>query len=113
MELYDFIVKSGTGKSTTLDKQYSKLIHEIIQKSNEVQEGRWETYNFIIKELFVIDNGKYFKEIKYRLTDSENPNEVILDILSRYQVEELTFLTQFLLKRVEEYLEEDFFGRFI
>lgn len=112
MEVYNFIVKRGSGKNTRLDKAYSELINGVIQTSDEEIEGRWETYNLIIKELFTIDDGAYFQEIKYRLTDGEGPNTVILDIISRYASDELTSLVWFLGKRVEEYAEDDFFKRF-
>lgn len=109
----DFIVKTGSGKNTNLDKAYTKLINDVLVKNDEDTEERWETYNLIIKEFFDIDGCKYFQEIKYRFTDGEDPNEVILDIASRYSQHELSFLAGFLLKRVEEYVEEDFFKRFL
>ena len=113
MGFIDFIVKSGSGKNTNLDKAYSKLINSLLVEMDEEKEERWETYNLIIKELFETDNGMYFEEIKYRLTDGENPNHVILDIASRYHPNELSFLLTFLLKRVEEYSDEDYFKRFL
>lgn len=113
MEHIDFIVKKGSGKNTNLDKAYSKLINTVLIEMDEEVEERWETYNLIIKEFFIVDNGKYFEEIKYRLTDGEDPNGVILDVASRYEQEELSFLAGFLLKRVEEFVEEDFLKRFI
>jgi hypothetical protein len=109
----DFIVKTGTGKNTNLDKAYFKLINEVLVKSDEAVEERWETYNLIIKEFFTIDGGKYFEEIKYRFTDGEDPNHVILDVASRYSQDELTFLVAFLLRRVDEYVEEDLLKRFL
>lgn len=112
MEYIDFIVKTHSGKSSSLDKAYTKLINKILVDNDDKVGERWETYNLIIKEFFTIDNGKYFEEIKYRFTDGENPNEVILDIASRYEQEDLSFLVSFLLKRVEEYLDEDFFDKF-
>jgi len=113
MAFIDFIVKSGSGKNSNLDKAYNKLINNLLVEMNEETEERWETYNLIIKELFQIDNGKYFEEIKYRLTDGEDPNYLLLEIASRYNQDELSFLVTFLLKRVEEYLDEDFFKRFM
>lgn len=112
MKFLDFIVKKGSGKNTILDKQYSELINQVIVKMDDETEERWETYNLIIKELFNIDDGEYFQEIKYRLTDGEDANKVLLDIISRYASDELTFLAYFLSKRVEEYAEEDFLRRF-
>jgi hypothetical protein len=112
MKFLDFIVKRGSGKNTILDKQYSNLINQIIVKMDEETEERWETYNLIINELFNIDDGEYFQEIKYRFTDGEDANKVLLDILSRYASDELTFLAYFLAKRLEEYVEEDFLSKF-
>lgn len=112
MELYDFILKKGTGKNTILDKEYTRLINDVILTKDEENEERWETYNLIIRELFNVDDGLYFKEIKYRFTDGENPNNVILDILSRYEHNQLTPLVWFLAKRVEEFAEDDFLRRF-
>jgi hypothetical protein len=112
MEFCDFILKDSQGKNTTLDKEYSKLIKNVINGMDEETEARWEIYNLIIKELIDIDNGKYFKEIKYRLTDGENANKVILSIISRYDPNELSNLIWILKKKLEEFEEDDFFKRF-
>lgn len=112
MEILDFIVKTKSGKNTNLDKAYFKLLNNVMSLNDEEKEERWENYNLIIKDLLNIDNGQYFEEIKYRLTDNEDPNEVILDIISRYAENELTHLIWTLRKRIEEYKEEDFFKRF-
>jgi hypothetical protein len=112
MEFCDFVVKKGTGKNTILDKQYTKLINNVIKTQNDELEERWEMYNLIVKELFNVDGGVYFQEIKYRLTDGENPNNVILEIISRYRNDTLTFLIGYCVKKVEEYAEEDFYKRF-
>lgn len=112
MEVCDFIVKKGRGKSSILDKQYGKLIERVVDNMDEESETRWEIYNLIIKELFAIDDGKYFQEIKYRFTDNEDPNIVILDIVSRYKPDEVSNLIWFLKKKVEEFIDEDFFKRF-
>jgi len=112
MEFYDFVVKNSYGKNTLLDKAYSKLINNVILNSCEDEEIRWETYNLIIKEMIRINDCEYFQEIKYRFTDGENPNEVLIDIMSRYSASELNHLILVLMKRVEEYADDDFFKRF-
>ena len=112
MENFDFIVKVGSGKKTLLDKQYTRLINDVISNSDEEKEGRWETYDLIIREFFSVDNGRYFEEIKYRLTDGEDPNYVLLDVISRYKEFDLNYLIWNLKKRIEEYIEDDFFKRF-
>lgn len=112
MEIFDFIVKAGPDKTTMLDREYRRLINNVISTNNEEIETRWEIYNLIIKEFFKVDDGKYFQEIKYRLTDGENPNDVILDIMSRYKENELSYLCWMLKRRIDEYVEEDFYKRF-
>jgi hypothetical protein len=111
MEANNFFIKAGQGKTTTLDKAYCKHISSIIETLDEEKEGRWETYNIIIQELINEGKGKYFDEIKYRLTDGENPNQVILDIIER-DIDGVSGLIWFLKRRLEEYLEDDFFRRF-
>lgn len=112
MELFDFIVKRDSGKISKLDKDYKELILDIVSMSDDERSCRWETYNLIIKEFFDIDDCKYFKEIKYRVTDGEDPNLVMLDIISRYDSGELSALIWFLKRRIEEYVEDDFFRGF-
>jgi hypothetical protein len=112
MENFNFIVKVGAGKKTLLDKEYTKLINDVMTNIDEEKEARWETYDLIIRELFETDNGKYFEEIKYRLTDGEDPNYVILDVISRYDESELNYLVWSLKPRLDEYIEEDFYKRF-
>ena len=114
MEISDFVLsKSNNKKSNSLlDKEYKRLINKIIQNSTEIEEVRWGTYNLIIKELISLHDCEYFEEIKYRLTDGENPNEVLIDVIARYNPDDLSYLITFLMKRVEEYWEEDFLKRF-
>lgn len=112
MRANDFILKAAKGRKTTLDDAYRKLIIEILDNLDEEQEGRWETYNLIIEELLNIGKTKHFQEIKYRLTDNEDPNKVMLDILDKNEDNNESDLLPILRKRIEEYLEEDFLKRF-
>lgn len=110
MEAKNFTLKAGLGKSTILDKAYSKHIAWILQTLDEETEERWETYNIIIEELLRQGKGIHFQEIKYRLTDGENPNVVMLDIINRdTDVDGLLWLLK---RRVDDYLEADFIKRF-
>ena len=108
MEANNFFIKAGQGKRTTLDKAYYNHINNII---GTLDEERWETYNIIIQELINDGKGKYFQEIKYRFTDGENPNQVMLDIINR-EVDEVNGLIWFLKRRIEEYLEDDNLKKF-
>ena len=111
MEANNFIVKASQRKSTNLDKAYNKLIIGILQTLDEEKEERWETYNSIVEELLRQGKGKYFEEIKYRLTDNEDPNQVMLDIIDRDE-ESVDGYLWFLRKKICEYVEEDFIKRF-
>jgi hypothetical protein len=112
MNISNFILKNSYGKDTVLDKHYTKLINNVLLNSSEEEEIKWETYNLIISELINLNDCDYFSEIKYRLTDGENPNFVLIDVLSRYKQADLSHLVHILMKRVEDYADEDFFKRF-
>jgi hypothetical protein len=45
------------------------------------------------------------------MTDGENPNQIILDIIHRHS-DTVDGMIWFLKRRVEEYLEEDFYKKF-
>jgi len=104
-------LKSINRKKTALDKAYYKHLNSLLDTIDEEKEARWETYNLIIQELINQGKGDYFKEIKYKLTDGEDPNKVILAIIER-EVDEPDNLIWILKKRIEEYLEEDNIKRF-
>ena len=103
--------KASQGKNSTLDKAYNRHIIKLFNELDEEKQERWETYNIIIQEL--INEGKLdtFSEIKYRVTDGEDPNDVILEIIERYG-DEMNTIVWFLKRRIEEYQEDDNLRRF-
>jgi len=107
-----FLLNPSHGKASKLDFEYHKHINKVIETLNDEEEERWEIYSVVIEQLINEGKGHYFKEIKYRLTDGENPNEIILDILER-EADNLDGSTWFFKRRIEEYIEEDFFKRFL
>jgi hypothetical protein len=111
MEANNFFIKAGQGQNSTLDKAYYRHINNLIETLDEEKEGRWETCNMIIQELINEGKSYYFNEIKYRLTDGEDPNMVMLDIIER-DGEAVNGLIWFLKRRIEEYLEDDYLRRF-
>jgi hypothetical protein len=82
-----------------------------MESLDEEKQARWETYNLIVEVLTESTNIDYIKEIKYRLTDGEDPNKVMLDIIER-ENDNIDGLAWFLKRRIEEYIDEDFFNRF-
>jgi len=112
MDTKSTLIIGSLRKKTTLDKAYDKYVFETIKNHNEEVESRWETYNLIIDQLNIqYGNNTYNTEIKYRVTDGEDPNVVILDIISR-GVDEVSGLIFLLKRRLEEYVEDDFYRRF-
>ena len=102
------LVHASQGKKTTLDRAYNKHIANILTSFDEEVEERWETYNLILNSL---KGQSYLDEIKYRVTDGEDLNEIILDVINR-NVLEVDGLVWLLKRRIEDYIEEDFLKRF-
>ena len=110
MENYNnFAIKVGKGKYSILDKNYKTLLDKVLSSYDEENKERWELYNTIISELIDTDRIDLFQEIKYRLTDGENPNKVMLNIIKKVDSESFLWLLQ---RRIKEFLEEDFYNRF-
>lgn len=107
----NFLFKANQRKTSTLDKAYLKHLNNIYNTSDEEQQERWETYNFITQELVKDGKEDYFMELKYRVTDGENPNDIILDIIER-NIDDINNVIWFLKKKIEEYKEEDLIKNF-
>lgn len=108
----NILLTPSHSKRTTLDEAYNKHLNNLIATLDEEQTERWETYSLILEDLMYCGKDHYFKEIKYRLTDGEDPNTVILSIIEREKDNENT-LSWYLKNRIEEYIEQDFFKRFL
>jgi hypothetical protein len=111
MDAKTLIFNVAHSNKSILDKVYNKHINMVINTLDEEDECRWEIYGIIIQELLNNQREDIFKEIKYRLTDGENPNEVFLSIIER-DLDGFDGTLWFLKKRIEEYLEEDSYKRF-
>jgi len=111
MEAKNILFNYTNSKRTSLDKAYNKHMLSIMESLDEEKQARWETYNLIVEVLTESTNIDYIKEIKYRLTDGEDPNKVMLDIIER-ENDNIDGLAWFLKRRIEEYIDEDFFNRF-
>ena len=112
MEAKFFLLSECQTKKTNLDKAYQKHINYILQTLDEEKENRWETYSLVISEFNKMGVKGHINELKYRLSDGEDPNEVILDIIER-EIETVDSLVWFLKRRIEEYVEDDFYNRFL
>jgi hypothetical protein len=110
MRNFDFTIKGGSGQYTDLDKEYNKFLNNTLRNLDDDMIPRWEIYNVIMDELLELDKVKVFEEIKYRLTDNEDVNEVMLDVITRES--NASGLLWFMKKRIEDYIDEDFYSRF-
>lgn len=112
MESSKFLIRNGFGKLSELDKEYNRhmlLVSSTINSDDE--ELRWDTYSLIMDELKKDNKNDCVAEIKYRLTGGENPNEVFLDLITR-NGDDMSNLMWFMKKRLEDYVEEDYFKKF-
>lgn len=106
-----FLLTPSRSKKSKLDNAYNQHVNNVLKTINEEEEMRWETYSLIIELLMEQGKTQYLEELKYRFSDGENPNAVILDIIEK-ESENVDSLTWLLKRRIEEYLEEDYFKRF-
>lgn len=107
----NFLLNPNQCKRTILDKAYIRYINNLKQTLDEEETERWEIYQAIFQIL--IDEGKpqYLNELKYRISDGENPNEIILDIIKR-EGDNIDGLIWSFKSKLEEFIEEDYFKKF-
>ena len=111
MEVNNFLVTTCQTKKSRLDALYYEHINYLLNDLDEEEEIKWETYGLIVENLLKQGHKNVLTELKYRMTDGENTNQIILDIVNRYS-DSVDGLVWFLKRRVEEYLEEDFYKKF-
>lgn len=110
MEDSKITIKAGSGTYSLLDKLYNKFIKNSLTDTDEETIERWYTYEAIMTELIGIGRINYFEEVKYRLTGGEDPNDIIIDIITRDN-EVKTYLWAHL-RRLKDYKNEDLMKRF-
>ena len=111
MKNFNLTVKPISGKFTKLDKLYRDFAINSINNSEEEYIDRWEVYNVIMNELIKIGEYSYFEEVKYRMTDGENPNLVMLVMVDKFCSKIDLFWV--LKSIIERFIEEDKLNRFL
>jgi hypothetical protein len=94
-------------KVNILDKEYDKVLFLIKNNLGESADDRFDIYLVVIDEL---KKHKMLSEFKYRLTDGEEINQLILDIINKNKSNDVLW---FLKDKIEIFLEEDFIKKFI
>ena len=111
MKNFDYTITNGSGRYSNLDKEYNKFLEATLKGvKDEKIIHKWEIYNLIINELLQLGEDDLFNEIRYRLTDNENPNDVMLDII--YRNSNLSGFLWLIRKRIEEFSNDDFENQF-
>jgi|TARA_R110000744_G_scaffold100551_1_gene193993 hypothetical protein len=109
MDIKNFILGNCSPNKNKLNSDYKTFMLNTINNCTDEHVERWENYNDIIDEVVRLGYDAEFEEIKYRITDSENPNEVLLDVFERI---ELSPILMFHSRHLEDYLEIDKYSKF-
>lgn len=72
-------MKNSNRKPNILNKEYNKVLKNKV----DVPEDRWATYDEIIAECVGHLGEVSFDEIKYKITDGVDINEVMLSMLDK------------------------------
>jgi hypothetical protein len=81
-----------------LDNEYRIYVFNKTYKSPIKEKRRWSLYNHIIEELMVLGDYNHVKEIKYRITDGEEPTIVLREKVST--IHTFSFNLQYLMKKL-------------
>jgi hypothetical protein len=106
MKEFNLLIKTNSGKFSKLDKLYRDFVINSLVNFDDETITRWEIYNTIMSELVNIGRHESFQEIKYRLTDGENPSLVMLDIINKFC--EDNHLIWLLKPQIESFVVDDF-----
>ena len=110
MKNFNIKIKADNSKFNSLDKEFNQLINQSLSDDDNDKKARWETYSVIMDELININEIASFEELKYRLTDGEDINKVMLYVINKHK--NSSTLLWFIEKRIMEYIDEDFYNRF-
>jgi hypothetical protein len=77
------VLKNQYGEfETILEHQYEDKLTETLIDGTKVLREEWATYNQVILELkHSIKDMLKVKELQYKLTEEENPREVIIEVI--------------------------------
>ena len=71
----------GSRESKTLNNLFNRFITKLVHSMSEEELSRTYTYDLIINEWDIEEKISYLEELKYRVTDGEDINQVLLDII--------------------------------
>jgi hypothetical protein len=96
---------NNSKKISKLDKEFIRKIQTLKDLLPEAEfNDRFDTYELISVQMMELSCEHLFDEIKYRVTDGENINDVLIEILTKLDDREHPW---FLKKELISYSEED------
>ena len=106
----NFKTQASFSNNNSLEKMYGRLLRNTLTNIDDNDGYRDETYRIIILELQKEHDYNTYDEIKYRITDGEDVNEVFYDIIQRGDYSSGVI---WLMKgQIESYIDEDKYKRF-
>lgn len=113
MKTKDAVCSNKIIKKSVLNESYKSYVASILNAlKDDDDEIRWEIYNIIMSNFYNKGKINLINEYKYRVTDGENPNEIILDIINKHPYDIDSTVWSFK-RKLEEFLEDDFINRFL
>ncbi len=91
---------------TILDKKFHSFIKN---NMNDIKIERVSVYETIISELLWLDKIELINEIKYRVTENEDPNDVLIDTLEN---DEVCYVMNAYINQLKDFRNEDIMDRF-
>ena len=104
------ILNFGLKESKILNKTFNNLITKMLHQMDDSELSRLTTYDIILNEWIDEEKMTYLDELKYRVTDGENINQVLLDIIKNDEIPSYICINQ--KHTLKEYLSEDTFKVF-
>jgi len=100
--------------TTLFDDEYSYKVKNIFKNNSltfwDDKIDRCITYNTIYDEMVELDYGFYISELKYRLDNDENINDIFLSIITRNKIIKSTL--GYHRGTIQMYLDQDFMDLF-
>jgi hypothetical protein len=100
----------GSSESKTLNRDFNNLIAKMLQEMSDEELLRVYTYDLILNEWLMEDKVSFLDEFKYRVTDGEDINEVLYDIIVKDELPSNICKNQ--VEILEDYISEDKFKIF-
>ena len=91
---------------TILDKKFHSFIKN---NMNDIKIERVSVYETIISELLWLDKIELINEIKYRVTENEDPNDVLIDTLEN---DEVCYVMNAYINQLKDFRNKDIMDRF-